>query len=80
MSDLKKSQVVIIPEPVEIKMDKGFFEITKKTSLYADKGLKDVSEYLQKLILPALGWSIPITAKANDENSIKLLLNDDAPE
>ncbi|MCK5046917.1 MAG: beta-N-acetylhexosaminidase, partial [Candidatus Heimdallarchaeota archaeon] len=70
----------IIPEPVEIKVEKGFFEITKKTSLHADKRLKDVSEYLHKLFRPALGWSIPSTAKTNDENSIKLSLDDGAPE
>ena len=80
MNDLMKPQVVIIPEPVEMKVDKGFFEITKKTSLHADKGLKDVSEYLQKLFRPALGWSIPSIAKTNDENSIKLSLDDGAPE
>ncbi|MCE7744102.1 MAG: family 20 glycosylhydrolase [Candidatus Heimdallarchaeota archaeon] len=80
MNDLKKSQAVIIPEPVEVKEGKGTFEITKKTSLYAEKGLNGISEYLQKLLLPALGWSIPITSKANDENSIKLSLNDDTLE
>ena len=80
MNDLKKFQAVIIPEPVEVKEGKGTFEMTKKTSLYAEKGLNGISEYLQKLLLPALGWSIPITSKANDENSIKLSLNDDTPE
>ena len=80
MNDLKKSQVVIIPEPVEIREGKGIFEITKKTSLYADNGLKEVREYLQKLFLPASGWSIPSTAKADEEHSIKLSLNVDAPK
>ena len=80
MNDSRKSQIAIIPEPVELKVEEGFFEITKKTSLHADKGLKDVSEYLQKLFRPALGWSLSRTVKTNDENSIKLSLDDGALE
>ena len=41
MTDSEKPQVVIIPEPAEIKRHEGLFEITKKTSLYADTGLKE---------------------------------------
>lgn len=80
MTDSEKPQVVIIPEPVEIKRHEGLFEITKKTSLYADTGLKEVAAYLQELFLPALGWEIPTTSKTNNDNYIHLLLNSDIPE
>ncbi len=80
MTDSEKPQVVIIPEPVEIKRHEGLFEITKKTSLYADTGLKEVVAYLQELFLPALGGEIPTTSKTNNENYIHLLLNSDIPK
>ena len=80
MNDSEKPQVAIIPEPVETKRHEGFFVLTKKTSIYADTELKEIAAYLQELLLPALGWKIPTTAKTNDENCIQLILNNDTPE
>ena len=65
----KKQMLSIIPEPVEMKRNDGFFTITTSTSLYG-KNLQEVSLYLQEFLQPAMGWKIPLKDEAKKENII----------
>ena len=55
-------QIIIIPEPVSIKITSGKFMLTETTSILSVPKLKGVSEYLKNLIQPSTGFQLQIKA------------------
>ncbi|TET61002.1 MAG: beta-N-acetylglucosaminidase [Promethearchaeota archaeon] len=70
----------IIPEPVSMTISTGKFTLTNKTTIYTDKDLLKISEFLKVLIRPATGFNLKIKeykgSKNFSENSIILQLTD----
>ena len=72
------SEISIIPEPVEWKINPGFFALNARTRIVADHSLRPLAEQWKQTIKPATGLDLEI-----DENppsrgdSIHLQLNPD---
>lgn len=53
-------RIIIIPEPISIKITSGKFFLTETTLILSDPKLKEVSEYLKNLIQPSTGFQLQI--------------------
>ncbi len=73
-------RIIIIPEPVSIKITSGKFILTETTSILSDPKLKEVSEYLKNLIQPSTGFQLQIkdlNSRSGNDDSISLKLIDE---
>lgn len=65
----------IIPHPQHINYKKDFFLLQPDTRICADKKLHQQANQLKRYIEPATGFDIPVVAKWQGKNFIKLQIN-----
>ncbi|MFX0033783.1 MAG: beta-N-acetylhexosaminidase [Candidatus Hodarchaeota archaeon] len=69
--------ISIIPEPVKLIQNRGFFKLNANTIIYCDLFNKDLGQYLRDLLAPATGFNLSVkefTRKKIENNSITLKL------
>ncbi len=71
-----KDDLVLIPQPKSLKLNKGSFEVTKSTKIVIPQdSLASVSSILNDLFKKAAGFELETSAEATSENSIQLKIN-----
>ena len=73
-------QIIIIPEPVSIKITSGKFFLTETTSIFSDPKLNEVSIYLKNTIQASTSFQLQIKdlgGRSGNDDSISLKLIDD---
>ncbi len=73
-------QIIIIPEPVSIKITSGKFSLNETTSIFSDPKLKEVSIYLKNTIQSSTRFQLQIKdlgGRSGNDDSISLKLIDD---
>ena len=61
--EIKMSEISIIPKPMEMKTEKGFFEFRPSSEICVSEDAKDVGVYLRELLKPATGYSLGISER-----------------
>lgn len=69
-----QNQNNLIPKPLELKYQDGFFELNKKTTIQADENSFE-AKYLKELIKIHTGLDLKISPKNNPKNNIQLNVN-----
>ena len=78
-------EVDVVPRPMQVETDTGYFEVTPETEILFERGNTDVravAEYLADLIQPATGFSLsmrPISGFFAGKNVIILTTKDSGP-
>ncbi|MBP8606220.1 MAG: beta-N-acetylhexosaminidase [Phycisphaerae bacterium] len=71
--------VCIIPQPVQLEMHQGSFEMTPKTVIAADAPLRPLVEQFQQMLQPALGY-LPAAVSSADRTNGSCILLECLPE
>ncbi len=66
--------ISIIPQPVTIEQQEGYFEINKKTRIIypIEKNAKQVAEYLKEILKKSTGYELAPGSSNNEKNTIIL--------
>jgi len=67
-------KISIIPAPVKIEVEKGFFKINKDTIILSESGTKNQAIYLKKLLIPATGYDLVINEQSNLEQTNNIIV------
>ena len=71
MNELPKESHSIIPNPLSIKLRKGFFRLSQQTSIYTVAELIPVGHYLQETIYQETGHNLAVQNAANQTTQIE---------
>ena len=67
--------IAILPKPVHVMMNDGFFEITKDTKILVDSETGPLGAMLVTLLSPSMGFELAISDRPRVRNSIQLSLD-----
>jgi len=73
--DLSIGDIAILPKPVHIMANDGFFEISKDTKIIVDSETGHLGDFLSKLLSPSMGFELDILDGRPVRNSIQLSVN-----
>ena len=73
--DLSLGDIAILPKPVHIMANDGFFEISKDTKIIVDSETGHLGDFLSKLLSPSMGFELDISDGRPVRNSIQLSVN-----
>jgi hexosaminidase len=68
----ERSLPAIIPRPGRLEPQPGHFTINSQTVVVTDEANHGNAVYLRQLLMPATGFSLPITGETSQENAIQL--------
>ncbi|MFC4738829.1 beta-N-acetylhexosaminidase [Flavobacterium ponti] len=69
-----QNQYNLIPKPVELKYQDGFFKLNSKTNIQADENSFE-AKYLKEQIKIQTGLDLKISSKYTDKNTVQLIVN-----
>jgi hexosaminidase len=75
--DLSLGDIAILPKPVHLKSNDGFFEISKDTKIIVDSETGHLGDFLSKLLSPSMGIQLDISEGRPVRSSIQLSVNPD---
>ncbi|MCX5636997.1 MAG: beta-N-acetylhexosaminidase, partial [Planctomycetota bacterium] len=68
--------VSIVPQPVSMTVDEGFFVLKPNTAIVSDRDTQPLAKQLRAMLEPATGHNLEIkTAQTQTENAINIKLN-----
>ena len=67
----------IIPRPAKIEERAGAFEVAVDTAIAVSAGSEEIGQFLRRLLAPATGFELPVSADGMGSSSIALLRVDD---
>ena len=70
--NLSPGDIAILPKPVHVMVNDGFFEIRKNTKIIVDSETRPLGEMLRTLIAPSMGFELDISDGNPVRNSIQL--------
>ena len=70
--NLSPGDIAILPKPVHVMVNDGFFEIRKNTKVIVDSEARPLGEMLRTLIAPSMGFELDISDGNPVRNSIQL--------
>ena len=70
--NLSPGDIAILPKPVHVMVNDGFFEIRKNTKIIVDSEARPLGEMLRTLIAPSMGFELDISDGNPVRNSIQL--------
>jgi hexosaminidase len=73
--NLSIRRIVILPKPVHVIMNDGFFEITKDTKIIVNYDTGPLGDMLRIFLSPSMGFELAVTDDRPGRNSIQLLLD-----
>lgn len=71
-ANVSLSDIAILPKPVYVKVNDGFFEITRNTKIIVDPETTHLGEILSTLLSPSMGFELAISDGRPVPNSIHL--------
>lgn len=72
---LSLGDIAILPKPVHVTVNDGFFEMRKNTNIIVDSETRLMGEMLRTLLSPSMGFELNVSDGSPARNSIKLLLD-----
>ncbi|MEN8127214.1 MAG: beta-N-acetylhexosaminidase [Planctomycetota bacterium] len=73
---IAQTTISIIPEPVSVQSELGFFELTQKTVIITDQHTQKLGEQFSEMLAPATGFKHAVkAANRGQKNVILLALN-----
>ena len=78
-----QKQINIVPYPNDVKMGKGYFELSSATKIIYGKGTEKLASYFKEQVINLTGLSLKVELYDGknpllNKNNIQLFLNDDA--
>ena len=73
--DISPGSVAILPRPVHLKVNDGYFEITGKTTIRVDSASRSNGEMLGSLLSPSMGYELKLRNGKRVRNSITLAVD-----
>ena len=69
-----ESNINIIPQPTNVIVGDGYFEINNSTKIICDKKNQDVANYLRSILQPSTGYNLPVVELNNKNVSDAIIL------
>lgn len=67
--------ISVIPKPLHMEQREGCFNLTERTVISYEAGLKDQAEYLSKILSNSTGWDFQLK-EGKSKGGIRLAMND----